>query len=111
MEDREKKLEELIRSMAEDTGIPASIHPDAMEKKLEAVKTAKKRKLRRAYIAAAAAACLCVAVGIAGGYTHFFSGNPGAADMSSGSADSAAGAGGSEDAGTANSASWNCRWI
>ena len=105
MEDREKKLEELIRSMAEDTGIPASIHPDAMEKKLEAVKTAKKRKLRRAYIAAAAAACLCVAVGLAGGYTHFFSGNPGAADMSSGSADSAAGAGGSEDAGTANSAS------
>ena len=105
MEDQEKKLEELIRSMAEDTGIPASIHPDAMEKKLEAVKTAKKRKLRRAYIAAAAAACLCVAVGIAGGYTHFFSGNPGAADMSSGSADSAAGAGGSEDAGTANSES------
>ena len=33
MEDREKNLEELIRNMAEDTGIPASIHPDAVEKK------------------------------------------------------------------------------
>ena len=38
MENREKELEEMIRSMAEDTGIPASIHPDAVEKKLEAAK-------------------------------------------------------------------------
>ena len=92
MEDREKDLEELIRSMAENTGIPASIHPDAVEKKLEAAKTEKKRRLRRKYIAGAAAACLCIAVGIAGGYLHFYQEIPGTSDMMSGSSESAAGA-------------------
>ena len=56
MEDREKELEELIRSMAENTGIPASIHPDAVERKLEAAKAEKKRRLRRKYITGAVAA-------------------------------------------------------
>lgn len=59
MEDREKELEELIRLMAENTGIPAAIHPDAVEKKLEAAKTEKKRRLRRKYITGAV---LCVSV-------------------------------------------------
>ena len=45
MEDREKELEELIRLMAENTGIPAAIHPDAVEKKLEAAKTEKKQEV------------------------------------------------------------------
>ena len=58
MEDREKELEELIRSMAENTGIPASIHPDAVERKLEAAKAEKKRRLRRKYITGAVDACL-----------------------------------------------------
>ena len=44
MEDWEKNLEELIRNMAEDTGIPATIHPDAVEKRLEAAKREKHLK-------------------------------------------------------------------
>lgn len=92
MEDREKDLEELIRSMAENTGIPAAIHPDAVEKKLEAAKTEKKRRLRRKYIAGAVAACLCIVVGIAGSYLHFYQETPGTSDMMAGSSDSAAGA-------------------
>ena len=84
MENREKELEELIRSMAEDTGIPASIHPDAVEKKLEAVKKEKKRGFRKRYITGIAAACLCLAVGIAGGYLHFFRDNSETTDMTSG---------------------------
>lgn len=91
MEDREKELEELIRSMAENTGIPASIHPDAVEKKLEAAKAEKKRRLRRKYIAGAAAACLCIAIGIAGGYLHFYQGTSATSDMAASSMDSAAG--------------------
>lgn len=92
MEDREKELEELIRSMAENTGIPASIHPDAVEKKLEAAKAEKKRRLRRKYITGAVAACLCIAVGITGSYLHFFQGTSETSDMTAGSLDSAAGA-------------------
>ena len=92
MEDREKELEALIRSMAENTGIPAAIHPDAVEKRLEAAKAEKKRGLRRKYIAGAAAACLCIAVGAAGSYLHFFQGTSETADMTAGSSDSAAGA-------------------
>ena len=92
MEDREKELEELIRSMAENTGIPASIHPDAVEKKLEAAKAEKKRRLRRKYITGAVAACLCIAVGITGSYLHFFQRTLGTEDMAAGSMDSAAGA-------------------
>ena len=71
MEDREKNLEELIRNMAEDTGIPASIHPDAVEKRLEAKKKEKHLKNRRKYIAAAAAACLCIVMGIGGSYLYY----------------------------------------
>lgn len=92
MEDREKKLEELIRSMAENTGIPASIHPDAVEKKLEAAKAEKKRRLRRKYITGAVAACLCIVVGIAGGYLHFYQETSATSDMAASSMDSAAGA-------------------
>ena len=62
MEDWEKNLGELIRNMAEDTGIPATIHPDAVEKRLEAAKREKHLKNRRKYIAIAAAG-----LGIAGG--------------------------------------------
>ena len=90
MENREKELEELIRSMAEDTGIPASIHPDAVEKKLEAAKREKKRRLRKKYIAGAAAACLCLAVGITGGFLHFFRGSSDTDSMMSGASSSGA---------------------
>ena len=92
MEEREKELEELIRSMAENTGIPASIHPDAVEKKLEAAKTEKKRRLRRKYITGAVAACLCIAVGIAGSYLHFSQETSETSDTTAGLSDSAAGA-------------------
>ena len=92
MEDREKELEELIRLMAENTGIPAAIHPDAVEKKLEAAKTEKKRRLRRKYITGAVAACLCIAVGIAGSYLHFSQETSETSDTTAGSSDSAAGA-------------------
>ena len=91
MEDREKELEELIRLMAENTGIPAAIHPDAVEKKLEAAKTEKKRRLRRKYITGAAA-CLCIAVGIAGSYLHFSQETSETSDTTAGLSDSAAGA-------------------
>ena len=91
MEDREKELEELIRLMAENTGIPAAIHPDAVEKKLEAAKTEKKRRLRRKYITGAAAACLCIAVGIAGSYLHFSQETSETSDTTAGLSDSAAG--------------------
>ena len=92
MEDREKELEELIRLMAENTGIPAAIHPDAVEKKLEAAKTEKKRRLRRKYITGAVAACLCIAVGIAGSYLHFSQETSETSDTTAGLSDSAAGA-------------------
>ena len=92
MEDREKELEELIRLMAENTGIPAAIHPDAVEKKLEAAKTEKKRRLRRKYITGAVAACLCIAVGITGSYLHFSQETSETSDTTAGLSDSAAGA-------------------
>ena len=92
MEDREKELEELIRLMAENTGIPAAIHPDAVEKKLEAAKTEKKRRLQSSAASGAAAACLCIAVGIAGSYLHFSQETSETSDTTAGLSDSAAGA-------------------
>ena len=86
MEDREKNLEELIRNMAEDTGIPASIHPDAVEKRLEAKKKEKHLKNRRKYIAAAAAACLCIVMGIGGSYLYYSHERAQVPDMTSGTA-------------------------
>ena len=86
MEDREKNLEELIRNMAEDTGIPASIHPDAVEKRLEAKKKEKHLKNRRKYIAAAAAACLCIVMGIGGSYLYYSHEGAQVPDMTSGTA-------------------------
>lgn len=90
MEDWEKNLEELIRNMAEDTGIPATIHPDAVEKRLEAAKREKHLKNRRKYIAIAAA-CLCIAVGIGGSYLYYGYGDAGMSDMTSGTASDASG--------------------
>ena len=86
MEDREKNLEELIRNMAEDTGIPASIHPDAVEKRLEAKKKEKHLKNRRKCIAAAAAACLCIVMGIGGSYLYYRHEGAQVPDMTSGTA-------------------------
>ena len=86
MEDREKNLEELIRNMAEDTGIPASIHPDAVEKRLEAKKKEKHLKNRQKYIAFAAAACLCIVMGIGGSYLYYRHEGAQVPDMTSGTA-------------------------
>ena len=95
MEDREKNLEEMIRNMAEDTGIPASIHPDAVEKRLEDVKKEKRLKNRRIYTGIAAAACLCIAAGIGGSYLYYAYNGNGTSDMASSTASGAgAGAGG-----------------
>ena len=67
MEDK-KREEELLKSiMDEETAIPPSLEPEAVEAMLKARKQKKSRKDRWRYAGIAAAACLCVAAGIAAG--------------------------------------------
>ena len=67
---REQKTEDTLREMAEDVEIPQSITPEAVEAALEERKRkqrwSKFRKTGWKYLAAAA--CLCLAVGIPLGY-------------------------------------------
>lgn len=66
-EQEEKELEKHLRSLTEDTPIPETLQPKSVERLLEKRKKERKGKLRR-YLAGAAAACLCLAVGIPAGY-------------------------------------------
>ncbi len=68
---RERETEERLRNVTEGTEIPEALRPEAIEKTLEKKKREKQKsrfaKGARRY-GTAAAACLCLAVGIAGVY-------------------------------------------
>lgn len=62
----EEKIEELLREQSEDIEVPESLLPEEIEKRLMEQERLKKRKVRRRVLSVAAAACLCLAVGIPG---------------------------------------------
>ena len=100
-----QKTEDMIREMAEDIEIPRSVTPEAVEEALEKRRREQRRSRFRKngwkYLAGAAAACLCLAVGIQAGYQALngnraalgssSSGGSSSAPSSSGSADTAGG--------------------
>ena len=65
-EEQEEKVEKMLREQAEDIVVPDSLLPEEIEKRLMEQEKRKKKKLRRRIASLAAAACLCLAVGIPG---------------------------------------------
>lgn len=65
-EEQEEKVEKMLREQAEGIAVPDSLLPEEIEKRLMEQKKLKKKKMRQRIFTAAAAACLCLAVGIPG---------------------------------------------
>lgn len=59
--------EEILCEMTENTPVPSSLQPEAVQTKLERIKKEKQKKYRKKYIVGAAAACFCLLLA-AGGY-------------------------------------------
>lgn len=57
-------MEDKLRELTEDTQVPASLEPEQIEKMLMKKKKEKTARYRRKYAGIAAAACLCLAVGV-----------------------------------------------
>lgn len=57
-------MEDKLRELTEDTQVPASLEPEQIEKMLLKKKKEKTARYRRKYAGIAAAACLCLAVGV-----------------------------------------------
>lgn len=68
----EEKIEKTIRSMTEDIEVPESLKPENVEQMLAGKRHAGKKRIRWKYAAGAAAACICLIVGIAAGYGAFY---------------------------------------
>ena len=62
-------MEDKLRELTEDTQVPASLEPEQIEKMLLKKKKEKTVKYRRKYAGIAAAACLCLAVGVTAAIT------------------------------------------
>lgn len=62
-------MEDKLRELAEDTQVPASLEPEQIEKMLLKKKKEKTARYRRKYAGIAAAACLCLAVGVTAALT------------------------------------------
>ena len=59
------QIENELRSLTEDVQVPPSLEPEAVEEMLKEKAGQKKKAYRRKYAGLAAAACVCVVVGIA----------------------------------------------
>ena len=70
LRDQEELIREL-RSRTDDIDVPPALEPEAIEEMLSHRRKVKSRRYRRRYIAGAAAACVCLAVGITAGYLTF----------------------------------------
>ena len=57
-------MEDKLRELTEDTQVPASLEPEQIERMLLKKKKEKTARYRRKYAGIAAAACLCLAVGV-----------------------------------------------
>ncbi len=75
-----------LRKMADDLPVPPALEPDSVERMLEERSQKKRRKYVRIYGGAAAAACVCVVIGLSAAY---LTGRPGneAADYAAGNSD------------------------
>lgn len=75
-----------LRKMADDLPVPPALEPDSVERMLEERAKKKRRKYVRIYGGAAAAACVCVVIGLSAAY---LTGRPGneAADYAAGNSD------------------------
>lgn len=75
-----------LRKMADDIPVPPALEPDSVERMLEERAKKKRRKYVRIYGGAAAAACVCVVIGLSAAY---LTGRPGneAADYAAGNSD------------------------
>ena len=75
-----------LRKMADDLQVPPALEPDSVERMLEERAKKKRRKYVRIYGGAAAAACVCVVIGLSAAY---LTGRPGneAADYAAGNSD------------------------
>ena len=75
-----------LRKMADDFPVPPALEPDSVERMLEERAQKKRRKYVRIYGGAAAAACVCVVIGLSAAY---LTGRPGneAADYAAGNSD------------------------
>lgn len=97
----ERKTEDMIREMAEEIEIPHSVTPEAVEEALEKRRREQRRsRFRKSgwkYLAGAAAACLCLAVGIQAGYQALNGNRAALGSSSSGGSSSAAASSGSAD--------------
>ncbi len=62
-------MEDKLRELTEDTQVPASLEPEQIEKMLMKKKKEKTARYRRKYAGIAAAACLCLAVGVTAALT------------------------------------------
>ena len=91
-ESGEENMVRRLRSMTDDTQVPPSLEPEAVEQMLNKRKKEKGRRYRWRYVAGAAAACVCLAVGITAGYfASGHGGDSGDGAQSAASADEAAG--------------------
>ena len=63
-----------LRKMADDLPVPPALEPDSVERMLEERAQKKRRKYVRIYGGAAAAACVCVVIGLSAAY---LTGHPG----------------------------------
>ena len=68
----EGEIEKTLRSMTEDIEVPESLKPENVEQMLAGKRHAGKKRIRWKYAAGAAAACICLIVGIAAGYGAFY---------------------------------------
>ena len=75
-----------LRKMADDLPVPPALEPDSVERMLEERSQKQRRKYVRIYGGAAAAACVCVVIGLSAAY---LTGRPGneAADYAAGNSD------------------------
>ena len=62
--DTQNSIEDKLRELTGDTQIPPSLEPEAVEKMLLKKKKEKAKQYFRRYAGVAAAACLCLAVGV-----------------------------------------------
>lgn len=72
--DTQDQMEDKLRDLTEDTQIPPSLEPEAVERMLYRKKKEKTKKYRRHYAGIAAAACLCLAVGVAAAVAQNYGG-------------------------------------
>ena len=75
--DTQNSIEDKLRELTGDTQIPPSLEPEAVEKMLLKKKKEKAKQYFRRYAGVAAAACLCLAVGVTASLVQRYNGGDG----------------------------------